>query len=67
MLHKLPDYFGGLALVVGLYALVRIALWYIFTRYLPKNIDERGDYECDGDCLHGYCITKDKKVPVPKV
>lgn len=68
MLHKLPDHLSGLALLVGFYALLRIVLWYIFTRHLTKNVDERGVYECDNDCLKGgRCVTKDQKVPVPKV
>lgn len=68
MLHKMPDWFAGLGLLIGLYALLRIVLWYIFTRHLTKNVDERGVYECDGDCLKdGQCITKNQKVLVPKV
>jgi hypothetical protein len=46
---NLPELFGGLALLLGLYGLIRLALWFIFTRFLTKDADERGDY-CDGDC-----------------
>ena len=45
MAHRLPEAFGFLALLVGGYALIRITLWYIFTRHLSKNRDERGDFE----------------------
>jgi hypothetical protein len=44
-MHKLPEHLGALALLIGLYLMIRIALWHQFTRHLPKKTDERGEYE----------------------